>query len=130
MPDLDILIELSDYYDLDLRELLDGERKSGIMDKETKETVLKAVDYTNTETEGYIKRLHLLLRIGGLLWFISKLMSHTVPENNAILDALSGFAEGAGLGMILCGLIFTSRYGQKIKAFKQRLLKRGRLQSE
>ena len=28
MPDLDILIELSDLYDVDIRELLDGERKS------------------------------------------------------------------------------------------------------
>ena len=26
MPDLDILIEMSDFYDVDLRELLDGER--------------------------------------------------------------------------------------------------------
>ena len=28
MPDLDILIELSDLYDVDLREILSGERKS------------------------------------------------------------------------------------------------------
>ena len=33
LPDLDILIELSDYYDVDLRELIDGERKSEQMDK-------------------------------------------------------------------------------------------------
>ena len=40
MPDLDILIEMSDFFDVELRELLDGERKSGKMDKELKETVL------------------------------------------------------------------------------------------
>ena len=51
MPDLDILIEISDYYEVDLREILNGERKSDNMDKEIKETVLQAVDYTNTETE-------------------------------------------------------------------------------
>ena len=28
MPDLDILIEMADYYGVDLRELLDGERKN------------------------------------------------------------------------------------------------------
>ena len=28
MPDLDTLIEMADYYEIDLRELLDGERKS------------------------------------------------------------------------------------------------------
>ena len=33
MPDLDILIEMSDYYELDLREILNGERKSGNMER-------------------------------------------------------------------------------------------------
>ena len=33
MPDLDILIEISEYYDVDLREILDGERKEEQMDK-------------------------------------------------------------------------------------------------
>jgi len=28
LPDIDILIEISDYFDVDLRELLDGERKN------------------------------------------------------------------------------------------------------
>lgn len=39
MPDLDILIQISDYYEIDLRELLDGERKSDEMNKELEETL-------------------------------------------------------------------------------------------
>lgn len=53
MPDLDVLIYISDYYEIDLRELLDGERKSEKMNKEFGETILKADDYTNTEAEKY-----------------------------------------------------------------------------
>lgn len=53
MPDLDVLIYISDYCEIDLRELLDGERKSEKMNKEFEETILKAVDYTNTEAEKY-----------------------------------------------------------------------------
>ncbi len=45
MPDLDILIEMADYYDVDLRELLDGERKSEKMNKEMKETLEKVASY-------------------------------------------------------------------------------------
>lgn len=37
MPDLDILIEMADFYDVDLRELLDGERKSEKMNSEPDE---------------------------------------------------------------------------------------------
>jgi len=50
MPDLDILIQLSDYYEIDLRELLDGERKSEKMNKALEETVLKAVNYSNNQS--------------------------------------------------------------------------------
>lgn len=47
MPDLDILIEIADYYKIDIRELLDGERRSGKMEEEMKETVWKMLDYSN-----------------------------------------------------------------------------------
>ena len=51
VPDLDILVEMADYFEVDLRELLDGERKKEKMDKELKETVLKVADYSNIEKE-------------------------------------------------------------------------------
>ena len=37
LPDVDILIEMADYYEVDLRELIDGERKSEKMNEEQKE---------------------------------------------------------------------------------------------
>lgn len=124
MPDLDILMQMSDYYDVDIRELLDGERKSENMNKELEETVLKAVDYTNSETEQYIKRVHWLLLVGVMLWAFAQLISRTSLIENNVVSGISDFAEGAACGMVLCGFIVTSRYGQRIKAFKQRMLKR------
>lgn len=123
MPDLDILMEISDYYEVDLRELLDGERKEEKTNSKVEETVLKAVDYTNAETERYTRRVHLLLLTGAIFWFVSSLIAHTALNGYAVLSAISDFAEGAAIGMMICGIVFTSRYGQRIKAFKQRLLK-------
>ena len=57
LPDLDILIEISDYYEIDLRELLDGERKDEKMNKEAEEIALKAVEYTNNEMEHHTRRV-------------------------------------------------------------------------
>lgn len=125
MPDLDILIQISDYYEINLRELLDGERKSDNMNKELEETVLKAADYTNSETERYTKRLFWILLIGAVLWFISHLISHTSLIENDIMSAVSEFSMGAASGMLICGIISTSCYGRRLRAFKQRLLKRG-----
>ena len=125
LPDLDILIQISDYYEINLRELLDGERKSDKMNKELEETVLKAADYTNSETERYTKRVFWLLLIGAVLWFTSQLISHTSLIENDVMSAISEFSMGAASGMLICGIISTSCYGRRLRAFKQRLLKRG-----
>ena len=45
MPDLSIIVELADFYDIDIRELLNGERKSEEMNEDLKETTLKMADY-------------------------------------------------------------------------------------
>ena len=58
MPDLDTLIEMADYYEIDLRELLDGEWKSEKMNEELKETVLKVAEYSNSEKEVKRKKLN------------------------------------------------------------------------
>lgn len=59
MPDLDILIQIADYYDVEIREILDGERKSENMNKELEETVLKVADYSNEEKMKLMKKLHI-----------------------------------------------------------------------
>lgn len=50
MPDLSILVQLAEYYDVEMRELLDGER-SQTMNKEMKETLDKVAVY-----EGWVKQ--------------------------------------------------------------------------
>ena len=54
MPDLAIMIELADYYDIDIKELLNGERKSE-MDKELKETLKTVADYTDIQKQEAVK---------------------------------------------------------------------------
>ena len=51
MPDISIIIELADFYDVDIREIIHGERKSENMDKELKDTLVTVADYTNNENE-------------------------------------------------------------------------------
>lgn len=59
MPDISILVELADFYDVDIREIIDGERKSEDkdMDKEMKDTLVKVAEYTNEEKARFSKQL-------------------------------------------------------------------------
>ena len=49
MPDLDVLLQLADFYEVDLRALLNGERVDEKMTQETKETVRQVVKYNNAK---------------------------------------------------------------------------------
>lgn len=49
MPDLSILIQIAEFYDVDIKEILDGERKDTAVEKEMKETLTKVADYSKAE---------------------------------------------------------------------------------
>lgn len=120
MPGLDILIGISECYDVDLRELLDGERKSEKMNKEMEETVLKVADYSNEEKQKLTRRMHLLF-IGGLA---AAIIYMVLVFTNRADNFIGGLCLGITFGMMILGVIMTSRYASKIRAFKMKFLHR------
>lgn len=56
LPDLSILVEIADFYDVDIREIIDGERKNE-MNKETKETLNKVAEYADQNKLQLKKRM-------------------------------------------------------------------------
>ena len=54
MPDLSILVALAEYYEVEMKELLDGERSQN-MNKEMKETLGKVADYENLVKQKALK---------------------------------------------------------------------------
>lgn len=51
LPDVETLIELADFYGVDIHEIIDGERESGKMDNETKETLKIVAEYATEESK-------------------------------------------------------------------------------
>ena len=118
MPDLDILIEMSDYYEVELRELLDGERKVKKMEKELEETVLKVADYSNDVKQRITRNMHFLF-IGGLAAAVLHLVLVFTDHAD---NFLGGFCQGVTLGMMIVGVILTSKDAAKFRLFKKRIL--------
>ncbi|MBE7069262.1 MAG: helix-turn-helix transcriptional regulator [Ruminococcaceae bacterium] len=58
MPDISIMIELADYYDIDIRDLLRGERKSEKMEEDLKETLVMVADYTEAEKAKILHKVY------------------------------------------------------------------------
>ena len=70
MPDVNMLIELADFYDVDIREIIDGERKGENMDKETKDTLQKVAAYA-TEKENRMRSRVVYIALGMCILLIT-----------------------------------------------------------
>ena len=67
MPELAILIQMAEFYDVELKEILDGERKGDVMNQELQETLSKVADYNKLEKEKVVKAGNLAF---GLTFFV------------------------------------------------------------
>lgn len=127
LPDLPTLIQLADFYGVELRELLDGERKPDAMNtpetkSATEETARKVADYSNDVIEKVTHRFHYMYLISIATVLIYLVMNH-FDFSSPLLQAIQGACLGIGLGMLIVGAIFTSKHGNKIIAFKVQMLK-------
>lgn len=123
MPDLDILIEMSDFYEVDIRELINGERKSEEMNKETEETVLKVAEYSNEEKNRLMTKLHCFSWVGVIAFVIFIVLEAMGMADEGVTEAIASFCCGLSFAMLMIAVIYTSFYINKFKAFKERLLR-------
>ena len=125
MPDLDILVQLADFYDVDLRELLDGERKGVEMDKETQETVLKVAEYSNAEKERSTRIVRVYFVLGIVALFVNQALYWAELADTFWTGVAKGVTMGIALGAMLMGLLYTTGYMARMREFKMRLIGRG-----
>ena len=74
MPDISIIIELADYFEVDIRELLQGERKNDSMEKDMKETLTMVADYSREEKRK-LKKTFILIGLTFLAFVIGIILS-------------------------------------------------------
>lgn len=60
MPDISLLVAIAEMYDVDVREIIDGERKEENMNSEVKEVAVKMADYSTMEKKTMLKWIKLM----------------------------------------------------------------------
>ena len=90
MPDLDILLALAEFYAVDIREIMDGERKSGTMNTEQQEMFAKLTDYSKCKEQLLLRKVIAIVTVGTIAWAVSF----------AFLLMFMNSATGAGLLLI------------------------------
>ena len=124
LPDLDVLMELADYYEVELRELLDGERKSEQMDPVLKETTLMVAEYSNEGKKRITKKVLAYLSIGIASLIVSTVLKFLELEGTFWLGFLEGACTGILFWALLMGILYASSSLTKVQSIKRRLLGR------
>ena len=74
MPDIGMLVELADFFEVSIPEIIRGERKSEHMNQETRETAAAMAEYSQNEVKtGKQKIVGVLLLAFGLFLIVSAL---------------------------------------------------------
>lgn len=71
LPDLDVLVNLSDYFAVDIRELIDGERKGEQKELAPETGIRKVAEYTRTKDKILIRGMILAFLLGVVAWSLS-----------------------------------------------------------
>lgn len=78
MPELGILVELADFYDVDIKEMIDGERESEIIEKET---LLRVAEYSKEEKRLFFIRAVVCMLIAIAIIFAVSIAAYKSSES-------------------------------------------------
>lgn len=128
LPDIAILIELSDFYAVDLREILDGERKDQRMEKETESTILKVAEYNQEESKQFFSRWRMLFTFGLVISVANLILQRIdiVEEGfwRNFAAFIQGLSDGGVTAVMIVGILYTTNRLRKIIEVKERLFTR------
>ena len=120
MPDISLLVEISEFFDVSIPEIINGERKSEIMNEEVKEVAEKLSDYANTEKETIIRniRIHSIMGTVALVIYSILELSGLVFQN-IVFDKIASYCETLALVTVLMIMAHTSGLMYKMQKRKR-----------
>ena len=91
MPDISMLVDIAEMYDVDVREIIDGERIKENMNSEVKEVAVKMADYSKMETDNikkWVKTMSVSMLIVSIIMVVMQVVSGflTIRVQNIPLD--------------------------------------------
>ncbi len=117
MPDISLLVPLSNFYEIDVRELMEGEKDSE-MNKEIEEVATKMADYADSEKGRLFKWIQIVGFAGVIILTVS-VISQSIQYNKEtdsvtpILATFLGMLAMLVMTLYSCGVL--SKIGKKKK---------------
>mgnify|MGYP005925504105 CR=1 FL=1 len=117
MPDISILVDIADYYDISIPEIISGERKSEMMNEEERKIAKTMSDYATTEKEKIFKEMKLQSVMGVcalvLYWILHETGAYMY---NDVLGKLAGYCETLVSVSVIMMAAFTTGSLSKVRS--------------
>lgn len=103
MPDIGMLVEMADFFDVSIPEIVSGERKSENMNKETRNTAVAMAEYgRNAVKKGKQKAIGILMSAFGIFIIVSALSIFPSDSSwGSIYSVLGSIFLVAGIYLII-----------------------------
>ena len=121
LPDISLLVEIADFYDVDVREIIDGERKSKTMDKELKEVADKMADYQNNEKRSRYRWIQVIGIVGVFVSLIA-LILQIVSYEPGIASIYALFASFATMVIMTLITLYVTGLLKKISQSRKAMM--------
>ena len=122
LPDIDFLIEMSEFYGVEIKELLNGERINEQMDNKEKETALLVTHY-NIEKDMKDAKVAIGFFVAGLIGAFASIILNTIDIGQTFFAGfVLGISNGIGPASMLVGLIYAYTNIKRLRNEKARIL--------
>lgn len=124
MPDISLLVNIAEIFNVSISEIINGERKSEIMEKEVKKVVEAMSDYATAEKAIVLKRVKAASIIGLVALIIGLIMESICYDSMIpIYESIKGICLGLGVGALVTMVLYTTGILEKIKNKKSKQIK-------
>lgn len=124
IPDISLLVDIAEFFNVSIPEIINGERKSEIMEKEVKEVAEAMSNYAGAEKSVILKRVK-LISIIGLISLVIGLVMEAINYDSMIpiYECMKETCLGFGVGALATMVLYTTGILEKIKNRKSKQMK-------
>ncbi|MCD7732989.1 MAG: helix-turn-helix domain-containing protein [Oscillospiraceae bacterium] len=116
LPDISTLIELADFYNCDIREIINGERKSENMNEEEKKNLKAVAEYAEEDKATLLKRVRTTSIVGIIAVVLCFIVMVTDDSDHLpVVDFIMGASMGLAFSALLVSFLYTIDILSKVK---------------
>ena len=121
MPDISLLVEIAEFFDVSIPEIINGERKSENMNEEVKKVAESLSDYASVEKETIIKDVRKYSISGTIAIVVYCILDYTeLILQNELFEKIALYCETLAFVTVLMILAHTTGLLSKIQKRQQR----------